>query len=575
MMSADSQPENVETSSSNTSNQEVKNKTDEQITPETSSTASSGQATEPAPAESAPVESAVENSAKETEAPTESLPETSAPAVETTDQSTENQTTETPATTDIPETKKVQLKPTIQAGLEKAVPSLEPGAGIVAEEGSIKIIPDVSNSGPVAIPKGEDLDSEMEAEIEAALAGGELDTPGAATPETESEDSSETEKAESEEELEAGQRLTGKIQSVNNEDVFLDVGFRSSALVSRRQFTSGKDPLVGQQIEIVFDKFSAEDGLIHANLPHGLRKSVANWDAVQKGQIVDCMVMSTNKGGLNVNVGNLKAFLPASQVELGYASDLEPYVGQKLRVKVTDVNAKKRNLVVSRRGFLQIERKEKEKELWTTLAKGQKLKGTVKTLVAYGAFVDIGGADGFIHIGELSWSRIKHPSTVLKEGQEIDVVINSLDQEKKKIGLGYRELTQDPWLKATETYETGATVSGRVTRTAEFGAFVELEPGVEGLIHISELDYQRVKRVADVLKPDQNVEAQVLSVDLSKRRISLSLKALKEKPETEKSDEELSPSGGEKYVRKRKGPLKGGTGSPGSGGLFGSSSNFS
>lgn len=551
MMSEESQPETSESSDENQSVEAPEKKAEEQASAESTTPApesSTAPPEDPAPS-AAPEEVKEEPASESSEAP-------------------------------VPNEKKVQLNPNLGSGSAKAVPSLGPGSGQEAvPDAREKPFPDSEKKGSVEIPKGEDLDAELEAEIEAALASGELDPIGSSTPATSAEETESTEtnevKATNEEELEAGQRLTGKIQSINNDDVFLDVGFRSSALVSRRQFTAGKDPLVGQQIVVLFDRYNPEEGLIYANLPHGLRKSVANWDAVQKGAVVDCMVVSTNKGGLSVNVGNLKGFLPASQVELGYVSDLEPYVGQKLRCQVTDVNPKKRNLVVSRRSVLSMERKELESELWKTLTKGQKLKGKVKTLVPYGAFVDIGGADGFIHVSELSWNRIKHPSEVLKEGQEVDVVITSLEADKKKIGLGYKELTQDPWARANETYEVGSTVSGKVTRITDFGAFVELEPGVEGLIHISELDYQRVKRVADVLSEGQSVEAQVLDVDLSKRRISLSLKALKEKPETEKSDEELAPGGDKEYVRKRKGPLKGGTGSSGSGGLFGDPSQFS
>ena len=287
------------------------------------------------------------------------------------------------------------------------------------------------------------------------------------------------------------------------------------------------------------------------------------------------------QGRLEITVSNIRGFLPASQVDLHYVPDLEKYVGEKLTVKITEANRAKRNLIVSRRAYLKEEREAQAQEIWTALEVGQAKKGIVKTIKDYGAFVDIGGVDGFLHIGEISWTRIRHPSDVLSEGQEIDVQIVSIDQDRKRIGLGMRQLTQNPWDTATQKYAQGTAVTGRVTRTTDFGAFVELEPGVEGLVHISELDYRRVNKVTDVLNVGDEAELQVLDLDLGRKRISLSLKALKEKPPEldkkpeKKSDEDQAPSAGESYTRKRKGPLKGGTGGSGGGGLFGNPGDFS
>jgi len=426
---------------------------------------------------------------------------------------------------------------------------------------------------PVALPPAvESLDAEMEAEIEAALSSGELEmhreiapAEGAAAPQGE---------LPTEESLEPGAHLAGRIQSISGDNVFLDLGFRSPGVVSVRQFVSGKKPEEGQLIEVIVDRFDPAEGLVLVNLPRGMRKVAGNWEALSKGQIVDCVVNKTNKGGLEVTVSGLRGFLPSSQVEMSFVGDLEPYVGQKLRVQVVEVNPKKRNLVVSRRAYLQIERKEAEENLWKTLEVGQTFSGRVKTLKDYGAFIDLGGVDGFLHVGEISWQRIQKPSDLLQEGQQVDVKVLALDPEKKKISLGMRQLTQNPWATAAAKYPTGSKITGKVTRTADFGAFVELEPGLEGLIHISEIDYKHVRRVADVLKVHQVVEAQVLEVDADRKRVSLSLKALLAKPEPEKPDEEQAPSGGEPYQRKRKEPLKGGTGSSLGGGLFGNPNDF-
>ena len=278
----------------------------------------------------------------------------------------------------------------------------------------------------------------------------------------------------------------------------------------------------------------------------------------------------TNKGGLEVTVSGLRAFLPSSQVDLGFVSELDPFVGQKLRVEVVEVNPKKRNLVVSRRAYLQIERKEQEGVFWQSAAAGQTFTGKVKTVKDYGVFVDLGAVDGFLHIGEMSWHRIKHPSELVKEGQTVDVKILSLDKEKKKISLGMKQLAQNPWTTAADKYPANNTVTGKVTRITDFGAFVELEPGLEGLIHVSELDHKRIRHASDVLKLQQVVTAQVLELDAERKRISLSLKALLARPEAPKPIEEPV----EAYQRKRKGPLRGGTGSTGPGGLFGNPSDF-
>jgi small subunit ribosomal protein S1 len=418
-------------------------------------------------------------------------------------------------------------------------------------------------------PANQQLDAALAAEIDAAMASNEMaeaETVSAAAVESEGA----TEEKPPEELLEKGQHLTGRIQSIHGDGVFLDLGYRSPGMVPLRQFVSGKKPEVGQRIEVLIDRIAAEEGLIYLNLPKGLRRIAGNWDSLSKGQIVDCLVNRTNKGGLEVTVSGLRAFLPSSQVELGFVSELDPYVGQKLRVEVVEVNAKKRNLVVSRRAYLQIERKEAEGTFWQSAQVGQTFTGKVKTIKDYGVFVDLGAVDGFLHIGEMSWHRIKHPSELVKEGQTVDVKVLSLDPEKKKIGLGMKQLAQNPWMTAADKYAANTVVTGKVTRFETFGAFVELEPGLEGLIHVSELDHRHVRHASDVLKVNQVITAQVLDIDPEKRRVSLSLKALLAKPEAPKLVEEPV----EVYQRKHKGPLRGGTGSSGGAGLFGNPSDY-
>ena len=485
-----------------------------------------------------------------------------------------------------------RLNPTIDPSKAKAVPSLDTGAGAAPQSNAAAPATDEDEkpqpepqrqperrSPPAEIPRDVELDANLEAEIAAAMAGEQQrreDVPAVAQPVPPAPGGEQAAAAPprptSEEELEPGMKLPAKVQSISGEDVFLDLGFRSPGVVSLRQFDEGKQPSVGLMFEVTVEKVDPEQGLIQVNLPRGRRKVGGNWEAVAVGQTVDCMVNKTNKGGLEVTVGGLRGFLPASQVELGFVSNLEQYVGQKLTVQITEVKPEKRNLVVSRRAHLAIARQEAEENIWKTLATGQTFTGTVKTVKDYGAFIDIGGVDGFLHVGEISWQRIRHPSDVLKEGQQVEVQVIKLDPEKKKISLGMKQLRADPWANVGDKHPPGASVTGTVTRTAEFGAFVELEQGLEGLIHISELSHQRVRRVDDVLKVGQEVTAKVLEVDPNRKRVSLSLKALVEKPEDPRAKEAEAPA--EPYQRKHRGPLKGGTSSGSGGGLFGDPGRF-
>ncbi|MBI1347001.1 S1 RNA-binding domain-containing protein [bacterium] len=467
--------------------------------------------------------------------------------------------------------RRVQLNPTVNEAEIKAVPTYGVGDAAATVEGmAAASAPYMQGpTGPVDVPRAESLDAGLEAEINAAMSGAMTSAP-AVTGDVTSE---VTVAPGSEDQLEPGSKLKAKVQSVNTENVFCEIGFRSPGLLPIKQFPAGKHPREGEEFLVVVDKYDAENGVVLISLPKATRRPRGNWEELAVGQIVECVVNKTNKGGLEVTVSNMRAFLPASQVDVGFVSSLETYVGQRFPVQVTEVNPAKRNLVVSRRALVIQERKEKAGVFWEQVEVGQQYAGAVKTLKDYGAFVDLGGVDGFLHVGEMSWTRIKHPSDLLQEGQAVDVVVLSLDREKQKIGLGMRQLAQNPWNIAVEKYGVGTTASGRVTRISDFGAFVELEAGVEGLIHISELDHKRVKRVGDVLNVGQEIQAQVLEVNPERQRISLSLKALKAKPE-EPKDEDMAPSKGQSYERKRKEPLRGGTGTQGGGGLFGNPGDY-
>ena len=453
-------------------------------------------------------------------------------------------------------------------GLEGAAPQPPPQVDSPPEMAPRPMAPLAGAVGQsVEIPRVAEIDPEFEAELTAVMA----DNPLSAMINAKAAEAGPPQPIDVEA-LQPGRRLKGTIQTIADEDVFVDLGMRSPGLLQKKQFDAAKPPEVGQEVEVVVDHVNLDDGTVAVSLPRARRKPAGNWDAVSQGQIVDALVTKTNKGGLEVTVGSLRGFLPASQIDLGFVENMEAYVGQKLTCAVTEVNPAKRNLVLSRRSFLMQERKEKEKDLWQSLAIGQTLPGVVKTVKDYGAFVDLGGVDGFLHVGEISWNRVNHPSDVLKVGDQIEVKVLKLEPETKKIGLGMKQLASNPWLNAENKYPVGSTVSGKVTRTTEFGAFIEIERGVEGLVHISELEHRRVGRVNEIVNEGDQVDAKVLAVEPNRKRISLSLKALKTAPESAKpaAPPELPP-----YERKRKEPLRGGADTGGRrSGMFGNPDDF-
>ncbi len=419
----------------------------------------------------------------------------------------------------------------------------------------------------VEIPAADDLDSSLEAEISAAMSSGDMTTPVELTA-----DADET-PAEGAKEIGPGAKVRGTVQAIHGGEVFLDAGLRHNVVLPVTQFPEGKQPAVGDQLDVIVEAEGA-DGLIRGRIPRSRHRASGNWDSLAVGQVVDCLVTAVNKGGLQVTVSSLRAFMPASQVEIGFAGNLESYLNQKMTVQITEVNPKKRNLVVSRRALIQAERAEGEGEFWAQLEVGQDYKGVVKTLKDYGAFVNIGAVDGFLHIGEISWSRINHPKDVLSEGQEVDVKVLKLDAEKKRISLGMKQLAQNPWTSAGEAYAQGRNVEGKVTRITEFGAFVELEPGLEGMVHISELAWRRVNNVGEILKVGETKEFQVVEVDTKRKRVSLSLKALEKRPEAPKSERQEEPEPTPEPRKPRNTNLRGGTGSSSGRGMFGNPSDF-
>jgi predicted RNA-binding protein with RPS1 domain len=495
----------------------------------------------------------------------EAAPVEAAPVESAQPEAANAETAVEPAASATPETTAPKVKLAPAAADLRAIPTegeMDAEAQAIIDNQQI-----IESSGPVEIPRDADL-GDLESEISAAMAVDQK------TAEAIGEDD------KSNQELPAqGDRVQAVIQSIHGDDVFLDLGVRIPGILQLRQFEGAEPPQVGQKIRIVIRKVDENEGLIAVNLPSGKQKVGGNWDAIEVGQLVDCVVKKSNKGGLEVSVGSLRGFMPAGQVDFGFIENLESYVGQKLQAKIIEANRDKRNLVVSRRQLLADERREQEAAFWETLEEGAEFVGKVKTIKEYGAFVDLGGADGFLHIGQIAWNHIKHPNEVLSEGQEVSVKVIKLDAESHKISLSMKQLIENPWVLGATKYSAESTVTGKVTRTTDFGAFIELEPGIEGLVHISELDYKRVNKVTDVLTVGKEVDAKVLEYDANRKRVSLSLKALREDPRKAAEEQALRDSEAVDAANQAKRPkredLRGGIGSPESGGgLFGNPNDY-
>ncbi len=370
--------------------------------------------------------------------------------------------------------------------------------------------------------------------------------------------------------LEDGSRHQGKVIKVHNANVFISLGGPDEGIVPLLQFVT--PPVEGQPVECLIRAFNEEEGLYDLAIP-GETVTVNDWDDLIEGSAVEAKVESANTGGVECLVGNVRGFIPISQLSEFRVESAADYIGKKLVCIITEVNPRRGNLVLSHRAVLEREKAAKRKERLASLEVGEACDGIVRKVMDFGAFVDIGGLDGMIHISQLSWDKIKHPSEVVKEGDKIQVRVEKIDAETGKIGLSYRSLQDNPWTDVDARFPIGTVVRGAVTRLANFGAFVRLATGIEGLIHISELAHKRVANVANILKEGEEVEVKILTVDRDNQRIGLSLRATQAKPETagsaaQKTEPEDEPKR-ELAVPKFQGTLKGGTGKNNGGELFG------
>ncbi len=337
-----------------------------------------------------------------------------------------------------------------------------------------------------------------------------------------------------------GEIIEGTVVSADQDYVMIDIGYKSEGLIPSREFLDAEGTLTvkpGDTVEVLVERWNPEDGTLRVSHAKAVRRKV--WDKViaayEAKEPIEVTVISKVKGGLTVLIGEgsggIKAFLPYSQVDVKPHPNLDNIIGERFKCSILDYNRKRQNVVVSRRDLIEKELAEKKEKTLSNLEEGQEREGIVKNITEYGAFVDLGGIDGLLHVTDISWGRVDHPSKVLKVGDTIKVKVLSFDKEKEKVALGIKQLSEDPWLKVAEKYPEGEKVSGKVVNLTEYGAFVELEEGVEGLIHVSEMSWtKRIRHPKQVVEVGDQVEAVVLKVDPEARRISLGLKQVQPNP---------------------------------------------
>ncbi len=340
----------------------------------------------------------------------------------------------------------------------------------------------------------------------------------------------------------AGEIVKGTVIEVRPKEVLVDIGYKSEGVVGGNEFVDLKTVKVGDVIDVLIEKLEDKDGMVILSKEKAEFKQ--NWDRIlticSEGGTVMGKVKSAVKGGLVVHIG-VEAFLPASQIDIIPPKNLQPFIGNSYEFKVVKINQERQNIVLSRRELIEQERFDRRSKLLSDMTPGDIRKGVVKNLTDFGAFIDLNGLDGLLHITDMSWGRIGHPSEILKVGQEIDVVVLDINREKERVSLGLKQKLANPWEQIEAKFTVGQKVKGKVVNLVPYGAFVELEPGVEGLIHVTELSWtKRIAKPSDVLKVDQEVEAIVLGINRDEQKISLGIRQLETNP-WDKALEKYSP----------------------------------
>ena len=332
-----------------------------------------------------------------------------------------------------------------------------------------------------------------------------------------------------------GALLAGKVVVIRQNVIVVDIGYKSEGYIRIDEFTEEELSALkpGAALEVYVENMRDSEGMI--KLSKERASKIKTWDILEKsleeGADVEGKIIEKTKGGLSVDIGGVKAFLPGSQIDTKVIKDLDSLIGQKLSFRILKINNKRSNVIVSRRAIIEEERALKKVETIENIKEGALLQGTVKNIIDYGVFVDLGGIDGLLHISDISWGRITHPSEFFSVGDQIEVIVLKYDAEKERVTLGYKQKNPDPWTNIEEKFPEGKRITGKVVSITDYGAFIELEPGLEGLVHISEIDWlPRPKHPSKYLSIGETVEAVVLKVDKDERKLSLSIKQIKPSP---------------------------------------------
>ena len=337
-------------------------------------------------------------------------------------------------------------------------------------------------------------------------------------------------------ELREGDIVSGTVMAIAKDSVVVDIGYKSEGIISLNEFadaTGAKIVAVGDVVDVLIESKETDDGLVLLSKEKADKLKV--WDeisaACERDELIEGTITSRVKGGLSVTIrGGVKAFLPGSQVDLRPVRNLDKLIGQSYEFKVIKFNKKRGNIVLSRRVLLERERDELKARTLQNLEEGMVITGMIKNITEYGAFVDLGGIDGLLHITDMSWGRVNHPSEVFSVGDEVTVKVLKYNPETERVSLGLKQTVEDPWMNVQATYPVGAKIGGKVVSITDYGAFVELEPGIEGLIHVSEMSWRKPKHPSKLVEIGQEVEAIILDVDIENKRISLGLKQLEPDP---------------------------------------------
>ena len=338
-----------------------------------------------------------------------------------------------------------------------------------------------------------------------------------------------------------GEVIEGTVLKVSSSEVIVDVGYKSEGIIAISEFLDEKGEVgvqVGDTVNVLLERTEDRDG--HIVLSREKAEKMKIWDDIEKAyvdrRVVIGRVIERIKGGLSVDIG-VRAFLPGSQIDVRPVRNLDALKGQELRVRVIKVNKKRGNIVLSRKALLEEENAEKKKDTLANIAEGQVMKGVVKNITDYGAFIDLGGIDGLLHVTDMSWGRAQHPSEIFKVNEDVEVIVLKYEADTERVSLGYKQLHDNPWAAVPDRYPVGQRVAGKVVSLTDYGAFIELESGVEGLIHVSEMSWsKRVKHPSKLLNVGDSVDSMVLGVDAEARRISLGLKQIETNPWHELAD---------------------------------------